>query len=239
VDASTFLLAAICFALVKVPAVKAAGGRNVLADLREGWREFIGRTWLWVVVVGFGVLNAAFVAGMFVLGPAIADQTVGRRMWGLVLAAETVGMVLGGLFALRVRLRHPLRFGVACMLGEVVFLGTLGIAPHPVTLIFAAVLAGMAVEQFGVAWETTMQQEIPADRLARVYSYDMLGSFIATPVGQVTAGPLANLVGLRPAVLLCGALTAVAVLGMLVSRDVRQLRRRVAPEVAEPVTTPA
>ena len=28
-----------------------------------------------------------------------------------------------------------------------------------------------------------MQEHIPADKLARVYSYDMLGSFVAIPVG--------------------------------------------------------
>ena len=48
-----------------------------------------------------------------------------------------------------------------------------------------------------MAWDTTMQEHVPADKLARVYSYDMLGSFVAIPLGQVVAGPLAEHV--RPA----------------------------------------
>ena len=55
-----------------------------------------------------------------------------------------------------------------------------------------AFLTGVAMEQFGIAWEVTMQEHIPADKLARVYSYDMLGSFVAIPIGQVAAGPVAE-----------------------------------------------
>jgi hypothetical protein len=32
-----------------------------------------------------------------------------------------------------------------------------------------------------------------------VYSYDMVGSFIAIPVGQIVAGPVADAVGVEPA----------------------------------------
>ena len=48
------------------------------------------------------------------------------------------------------------------------------------------------LEQFGIAWETTMQEHIPPDKLARVYSYDMVGSFVAIPIGQVAVGPIAR-----------------------------------------------
>ena len=40
------------------------------------------------------------------------------------------------------------------------------------TLVAAAFLAGVGSEVFGLLWHTTMQQEIPADKLSRVYSYD-------------------------------------------------------------------
>ena len=70
-----------------------------LAELREGWSEFVSRTWVWVVVVQFMVVNAALLGGLHVLGPAIADDTIGRTAWGFALAAEMAGAVVGGILA--------------------------------------------------------------------------------------------------------------------------------------------
>ena len=72
---------------------------DIFADLRTGWSEFRSRTWLWVVVAGFCVLNAGLSGGIFVLGPVVADDTIGRRAWGFVLAAQTAGMIVGALVA--------------------------------------------------------------------------------------------------------------------------------------------
>ena len=102
VDAVTFLVGAVCYALVRVPApavevatpetaegliggeqtagTPAGEGRpSIVADLRTGWTEFRSRTWLWVVVAGFCVLNASWSGAMTVLGPVVADQTIGRQ----------------------------------------------------------------------------------------------------------------------------------------------------------------
>ena len=43
------------------------------------------------------------------------------------------------------------------------------------------------------------------DKLARVYSFDMIGSFIARPVGLALTGPVAELVGFRTWLLVVGA----------------------------------
>ncbi|SCE78252.1 Predicted arabinose efflux permease, MFS family [Micromonospora haikouensis] len=225
VDAATFAVAALAFAGVRVAAPKARSSRTgVVADLRVGWTEFTARTWVWAVVLGFMVLNACLAGGVNVLGPAVADSTVGRSGWGVVLAAQTVGMVLGGLIALRIRVRRLLLLGVACMFAESLLLLGLALAPTILVLVAAALAVGIAVEQFTVAWDTSIAQHIPADRLARVYSYDMLGSWIAMPLGQVTVGPLAATIGARDTLLALAGLVVLAVGGMLASRDVRRLR---------------
>jgi MFS family permease len=228
VDAAAFALAAACFAAVRVPDVRdpAAPGRRALTDLREGWTEFAGRTWLWAVVVGFMFFNAIHTGAIGVLGPAVADQTIGRGTWGLVLATQTAGMVLGALIAMRLRVRRLLLFGVVCVSGEVLLLLGLALAPRAAVLLVAAFISGLGIEQFGVAWETTMQEHIPADRLARVYSYDALGSFVAIPVGQVSAGPAALAIGIEPTLLAGAGIMALAVAGMAASHDVRHLEHR-------------
>ena len=92
VDALSFVVAAACFATIRLAPAVRLPSVNVLTDLREGWSAFRSRTWLWVVVLAFSVINAVHAAGWFTLGPVIADQTFGRPGWGFVLAAETAGM---------------------------------------------------------------------------------------------------------------------------------------------------
>ncbi|GAA2625310.1 MFS transporter [Dactylosporangium fulvum] len=225
VDAATFGVAALLFLLVRVsPLERAATARaGIFADLRLGWTAFASRTWLWVVVAGFCVINAAMTGGMNVLGPVVADETFGRKAWGLVLAVQTAGMIVGALAALRVRVSRLLLYGVVWCLGNVLLLAALGLTPHVVPLMLAGFAVGFAVEQFGMAWETTMQEHVPGEMLARVYSYDILGSILAVPVGQIAAGPLAEHFGTRTTLLGAAVLCGFAVAGMLLNRDVRRL----------------
>jgi MFS family permease len=207
------------------PSDKETGG-GIFTDLRIGWAEFSSRTWLWTVVAGFCVINACIGAALTVLGPILADTTFGRAAWGLILATETAGMVLGGLIAMWTRIRRLLLLGVMCAGFQALPMLALGVAPRLGLLICAAFISGLATEQFGVAWETTMQEHVPAEKLARVYSYDMIGSFVAIPIGQLMAGPIAQAVGVQRALVGTAVLVALAVVGMLCNRDVRHLQHR-------------
>jgi len=237
VDATTFLGAAALYSLVRVPDYRAAGAARttLLRELRVGWREFTGHTWVWVVVLGFCFFNAVLAGGFTVLGPTVADATFGRTVWGLVLAAQTAGMVAGALVAMRLRVRRLLRLGVACCAPSCLLLVALAVTPATALLIAASFLTGLATEQFGVAWEVSLQEHIPADKLARVYSYDALGSFLAIPAGQVVAGPLAGALGVGTALLLGAGVAALSVIGMLASRSVRRLTHTPAPAPTVPV----
>jgi MFS family permease len=227
VDAITFLVAGLCFARIRIATPTREPGQRTrpIADLREGWSEFVRRPWVWVVVLQFMIANAAFTGGLSVLGPAIADETIGRRAWGVVLAALTVGFVVGGLVAMRWQPRRALRVGVALTAVEAVPLLVLGHAPRAVVLLAVLFVTGLALEQFGIAWDVSLQEHIPPDRLARVYSYDMLGSFIAIPIGQILVGPLAEAYGTTAALTGAAALVLVATAGALCSRSVRTLER--------------
>ena len=79
---------------------------------------------------------------------------------------------------------------------------------------------------FGIMWDTTMQQEIPQEKLSRVYSYDALGSFVLIPLGLAIAGPVAELIGTRETILGAAAISLTATLAVLFVRDVRTIERR-------------
>jgi len=232
-DALSFVIAAAFFARLALPSTQRLKAPNMLTELREGWDEFTSRTWVWVIVVAFGVLNAVHVGALFVLGPAIADETIGRAYWGVVLGAIGLGAVVGTVLLLRVKLRHPLRAGMLGCLALPPLLLVLGMAPSTVVLVLLAVAVGVGSEVFSIGWETALQQHIPGDRLSRVASYDAVGSFVMSPVGMIAAGPLAAAFGVREVIVTGAVAYAAIALATLVVPSVRNL------STAEPRAEPA
>jgi MFS family permease len=236
-DALSWLVAAALIGRVSLPSMPRRGEANMLRELREGWTVFTGNTWLWVVVAGFGVMNAIHAGAWFTLGPSIAVDTFGARGWGLVLSAESVGLLVMTLVMLRVRLRRPLLSGMLGMLCFVGSLTVLGLAPHVATLMVASFVAGAGIEVFGIGWSVALQENIDGSVLSRAASYDALGSFVAIPLGQMLFGPLGSAFGARPVIVVGAVVYALTVLLVLSSRSVRDLRRPavVAGPAPEPV----
>jgi MFS family permease len=235
VDAATFLVAAWLTARMRLPSSLRMESSNFLADLALGWREFTSRAWLWSIVLQFSVVNGVEQGSESVLGPAVAREHYhGAAGWGLIAAAQAIGLLVGGLMMLRARPRRMLLVATLGMVLTVPFLFGLAIPLPLVSTLVLAFAAGLGIETFGVLWDTTMQQEIPQDRLSRVYSYDALGSFVLIPVGLALAGPLAEAVGTRATLIAAGLLSLGATLAVLVVREVRELRRREPIELREP-----
>jgi len=227
VDAAGFTVAGVLFGRMRLPRGAAEAGQtertSVVADLREGWREFVGRRWVWIVALQFAVLNAAFVGATAVLGPVVADASFGRAAWGLVVAALSVGLAVGAVVALRWHPRHALGIGVALMVVAAVPVLTLALRPSVPALIVSFAVAGAAIEVFSIAWDQSLQTNVPRDVLARVYSYDAVGSVVAVPFGEALVGPLAHTVGTTPTLLGCAVLIVVATLAAAVTPSVRRV----------------
>ncbi|MBF4578181.1 MFS transporter [Frigoribacterium sp. VKM Ac-2530] len=228
VDAAGFALAGLLFSQLRPPRTMSlpagdSGRMSVFADLREGWQEFTRRSWVWIVVAQFAVLNAAFVGATTVLGPVVADASFGRAAWGIVVAAQTVGLAAGAVIALRWRPRRGLAVGVGLMAVTAVPVATLGVFPVLPALIAAFLLGGIALEIFAIAWDQSLQSNVPRAALARVYSYDMVGSFIAIPIGEVLVGPAVHAFGTRSTLLVCASIIVLATVAAISTQSVRRL----------------
>jgi len=226
VDAATWLASSLLLRLVTLPSVtRPVESPSTVAELRAGWTYFRSTQWLWVVVLGFGLLNAIHSGAWFTLGPARAKDTIGEQGWGLVLSAEAVGLLVMTLVLLRVRLRRPLLLGMLGVTTLSAPILVLGAQPELALLLVAAFVAGAGTELFGMGWNLAMQEHVPDEMLSRAYSYDALGSFIAIPVGQLAFGPLAAAFGYSD-VLVASAVVYVAICVLvLLSRAVRTLDR--------------
>jgi MFS family permease len=232
VDAALYVVGAVLLARLPIARKARVAASNTLQELREGWSEFVSRTWVWVVVVVFAFSNAGFAAGFVTLGPIVADDTVGRAAWGSVLAAQAAGMVVGGLVAMRSRWDRPLYVGMVTMMLTTPLMFALGLRPGVALLLGAAFLSGIGMETFAVAWDVALQSNVPEDRLSRVYAYDWFGSLVFIPLGQIAAGPVTSVAGLSATIVGCGALMLMATLAALLVPSIRGLRRAGAPEPA-------
>jgi MFS family permease len=230
-DACLWLVAALLLLPVKLPPLAPRSGETgFVRELRDGWTVFAGTTWLWVVAVAFTVINAVHIGAFYTLGPALAERTIGKDGWGLVLSGEALGFLLMTVVLLRVRIRRPLLVG---MLGVSLLGGPLAVLatwPHVGLLVVCAVVAGAGVELFALSWSLAMQENIEPHRLSRAYSYDSLGSFAAMPVGQLLYGPLGETFGYRDVLLASAFVILAAALLPLGSRSVRTLERSASPE---------
>jgi MFS family permease len=239
VDGASFAVAAALRAGMRFPPMSAAGKERALHQLREGWREFISRRWLWPMVGGFTITEAVISGTINVLGPVTADRHLGGAgAWGTIVAGYGAGAVLGGLVMVRFR---PQRMLVAASVAAGVFAALLFALAVPLPVLVTAgvaVVVGATSEIFVVNWVTTMQQEIPPRLLSRLSAYDALGSFALAPVGVAVAGPLAAAFGMS-AVLTTGGLVIIALTFVVLGvPEVRSMRRRPPGGVGHAATGP-
>ena len=233
-DALTYFAGSAFLLFLRIPRYATLPERHFLRELREGWDEFRSRTWLWGIVVQFAFVNACAIGAWAVLGPVVADESLGGPgPWAAILAAQSAGLVVGGVVTLRWRPQRLLLVGTLGIFAMVPPLLLLA-GPAPVVSIAAAAfVAGVGVEFFGVYWDTVLQQEVPQEALSRVSAYDGLGSLVFVPVGAAIAGPVADAVGIAEALVGASAVVVVATVAVLFIDDVRTLRRR------EPLLTPS
>jgi MFS family permease len=230
IDATTYVVAAALLVGLRpaagraTPHTRPVAPRRVLADLREGLREFAGRQWLWMVVVSAAFLNAGSAATFGVLGPVLArDRLGGAVPWSIILAGYTAGMLSSVLAALRIRPARPLRTAALVTPLLAAPLIALGSAAPLVVVVAAAFCAGAALNVFSVWWETTLQRQVPTDALARVTSCNYLIALSLRPVGIYLAGHAAAGWGAEPTTLALGGVLLLAGLVPLASRQVRRL----------------
>jgi MFS family permease len=234
-DAATWLAAAAILVKVALPPRPPREVRtSTFDDLREGWTYVRRTTWLWVVVLAFGALNAIHAGAWFTLGPARAKETIGAGGWGLVLSAESLGLIVTAFVLLRRALRRPLLSGMLGIATLSIPIVALGLAPHLALLMGCAFVAGAGTEVFSMGWTLAMQEHVPPEMLSRAYSYDALGSFVAIPLGELAFGPLGSAFGYTDVLVVSGILYLLVCLLTLSSRSVRDLRRVPVPQ---PVAT--
>lgn len=223
-DALTFALSAAFLLGLHAPRLPSNGIASFVAELRRGWTEFSARTWLWVTVLGAAISNAIFTPAFLVLGPTVANDTLGGSgAWALIAAGFGTGAVAGGVVALTFRPRRPLLAGQAPLVLFALPLALL-VGPAPVLVIaLGALVSGAVVSLADILYETVMALQIPQEALSRVSAYDWFGSLALEPLGLAVVGPLAAGIGNSTTLLLAAAAITICQTAVIMVPSVRRV----------------
>ena len=226
-DAVLLLLGTAPLVRITVPALVRAAEKapGMMHELREGWAEVRSRTWLWAVIACYAAVLAGWFGGFTVLGPEVAKARLGGAgAWATIISCDGLGILLGGIAGLMYQVKRPMFVGTILTFAFALPPVVMGLGGPLWAISAVSVLAGFSGEYFMILWTVALTRHIPQDKLARVYSYDALGSLSASPLGSLVAGPASNAFGTRAVQLGAGAVIVGATGLTFMSSQVRNLR---------------
>jgi hypothetical protein len=197
----------------------------MIRELREGWGEFISRTWLWTMVASFGFFQLSLFPALLVLGPVVAkDHLGGAGAWALILSFQGAGALFGGLLALRLHFSRPLVAATLLCLPIAGVLALLGAAAPTAVLCAVGFVASVGLTCGDIVWFTTFQLQVPDHLMSRLSSFDWFGSVALNPIGYALIGPLSNQLGVAETLYFAAAANALVTLVVASSPAIRNLR---------------
>ncbi|TMK69764.1 MAG: MFS transporter [Actinobacteria bacterium] len=235
VDGGTYATSALLLSRFRLTGQsRTAGAPNFLRELRDGWQAFTEHTWVWLLTGWISLYFLITYAPFFVLGPYIAKHSLGGpKAWAVIVTGEAIGSLAGGIAGLRLRPRRTMTtIGAFFALTSVQCLLLAEHAPV-VAIAAAAVLAGAAFSFGTVIWDSSLQQAIARDKLARVSAYNWMGAMAFLPAGYAIAGPVANAIGVSTTLRIGAVWIVVSTAAVLSVRSVRDFRLRSASEGAD------
>jgi MFS family permease len=225
---SFFLSAAFIAPLLRISLPRSLDSQrsNPLHDLRDGLAEVGSRTWLWVSIAFFSLVNVFDAGPRNVAMPFLVHDHLGLDVsaLGAVTSAISAGSVASAVILGRFnRLR---RRGLLLYVGELtmgLMLFLFGWLPALIGLLVAAFIYGAAMSLSNLIWTNSLQEMVPQQKLGRVTSIDALGSFVFLPLGFAFAGVLADRLGPADVFRLGGVAVMVLAIGMLLVPSIRRL----------------
>jgi MFS family permease len=227
-DAATFAVSLACVAAARrwPRRIRTAAPSRLWRDIADGARYVRGQRWLLGALIGFGIHVALLLAPIKILVPLVVQHRLhgGGGDYGVLLAAQGIGALAGGIFA--GARREPGRPGVYMfVLMAVTDLSYVIVAASSNLAVSAAasMIGGASIAMAVVVWASLMQRNVPADMIGRTSSFDWLLSVGAAPLSLAV---MPTLIGVWPAASVLGVLAllgAATSLFMLLLPDLRRV----------------
>ncbi len=225
IDSITFFASAALTASMHLTTTVRIASASILGDLRDGWQEFIQRSWAVAMVASFGLFQLTYFPALLVLGPLVAKgQLGGAAAWGTILAVESAGAVLGGMFALRIRVKRPLVVSELFVLPAGLLLAALAFPLPLVAIAVVSFVVGIGFAVGNTLWITALQRNVPGHALSRISSFDWLGSVALNPIGYALIGPIAGAIGTSQTLAIAAVLNVAVCISVVLVPSVRKIQ---------------
>jgi DHA3 family tetracycline resistance protein-like MFS transporter len=206
---------------MSIPTEKVGYATGIRKDVRDGLRLVVRTTWIRVTMLLSAVANLVCIAPLYVLLPSVIEKSGGDgRLLGVVTAIQATATAVFALVA--GKYGHRVSRGVtvyALVITTGLGVCMLGGGISRVWLIVASMVVMGLGFAFNVVENALIQELIPQNFLARVYSVNSVTSFALAPLGYVISGVLARVIGDGPVLIGGGAILACsALLSALVTR---------------------
>jgi MFS family permease len=226
IDAASFFISGILVFTFRHLTPRAQHTENTMIDdLRHGWQVFLSFRWIVIIVAAFSFIVMCWAAAENVLGPLIAlEHFDGAKSWSYVITAESIGLVVGSLIAIKVKPKYPMRFLMLSSFPITFYIAALAKPQSLAVIAVGAFLFGITLDLWGTLWSTALQRKVPRDSLSRVSAFDAMGSLMFRPIGLAIAAPLSTLLGIENFIYILAAITVVAIVLPLCNSEVRNMR---------------
>ena len=225
IDAASFFVSGLLVFTFRHLTPRAEHTENTMIDdLRHGWKVFISFRWIVIIVAVFSFIVMCWAAAENVLGPLIAlEHFDGAKSWSYVITAESVGLVVGSLIAIKVKPKYPMRFLMLSSFTITFYIAALAKPQSLAVIAVCAFLFGITLDLWGTLWSTALQRKVPRDSLSRVSSFDAMGSLMFRPIGLAIAAPLSTLLGIETFIYILAIITVFAIVLPLFNSEVRNM----------------
>ncbi|HJP40087.1 MAG TPA: MFS transporter [Dehalococcoidia bacterium] len=221
----TVLLLASMFTLLPLrvppPAGAAQEARSLRGNIAEGF-GFVVKTGGIRVLFLLLLVMALFITGPWqALLPKIANDKLGAEAFGaaMLFAAFGTGMIAGSLALASIpELRNAGGWFVFTMVCGGVFVAAVGLSEFYSVTIVLMLLGGIVAGFFMNLNLTLIQSHTPAPVMGRVMAIYTLSFMGGAPFGALLAGGAADLIGPGEWFAVCGAITAVTALTVLLTQ---------------------
>jgi DHA3 family macrolide efflux protein-like MFS transporter len=224
IDVSTAVAAILLLLTLKIPAYVRTSepGARYLDELKLGMKYAVHNKF--IITLIFSQLAITFlVAPLAMLTPLLVARSYGEEYWRLTVNEISFfgGTILGGIligywkgFSNRID-----TLGVSILAMGILTLG-MGLTRVFPVYIGLMLLIGILMPFFNVPIYSLLQENVPEDKLGRVFSL-ISASSVMMPLGMLLFGPLAEVMRIEYLLVICGILMSLQSIFVLRSRSLK------------------